>query len=477
MSFIFYDTETSGTEVFFDQILQFAAIRTDDELKELERFEVRCRLQPHVVPAPEAMRLCGTRAARLNDPSLNSHYGMVREIRNRLLGWSPALFVAWNSIKFDEALLRQALYQTLHPPYLTNTAGNSRSDAMKLVQASSVHAPGALTLSVNDAGITSFKLAAVAAANGYICDRAHDAMADAEATLHLCRLLAQAAPELWSSFMRFTTKSSVTDFITAEPVFGMTIYYGRAYAHLVTAIAPAPDNSSEWYVYDLGMDPAEFEGFTEEALLERLSNSPKPVRRLKANESPSLFTYDNAPECCAARVHDLAELERRAALVSKDTAFGQRLLAAVAKLRVQYPPSEHVEQQIYAGFFSREDEALMDSFHRAPWSGRPAIIERFRDPRLKKLGWRLLHAERPALLSRATCDEHNRILAHRVLGNGSAAPWLTLPQAMAQIEGLLATAVDGEAVLLREHQALLQERHDWARARLVPSSSGRSALS
>lgn len=466
MSFIFYDTETTGTEVFFDQILQFAAIRTDGDLKELDRFEVRCRLQPHIVPSPEAMRLCGTRAGRLSDSSLPSHYGMVREIRSRLLGWSPGLFVGWNSIKFDEALLRQALYQTLHPPYLTNTAGNSRSDAMKLVQASSVHAPGALTLSVNEDGITSFRLAAVAAANGFVCDRAHDAMADAEATLHLCRILAQAAPELWSSFMRFTTKSSVTDFITAEPVFGVTTYYGRAYAHLVTAIAPAPDNSSEWYVYDLGTDPAELEGLTEDALLERLGNSPKPVRRLKANESPSLFTYDNAPDCCAARVHDLGELERRAALVSKDTTLGQRLLTAMAKIRVQYPPSEHVEQQIYSGFISREDEALMESFHRAPWNGRPAIVERFRDPRLKKLGWRLLHAEQPGLLPRASCDEHDRDLAHRMLGNGIAAPWLTLPQAMNQIEGLLATAVDGEAVLLREHQALLQERHARARARL-----------
>jgi hypothetical protein len=51
MSFIFYDTETTGTEIFFDQILQFAAIQTDAELKEIDRFEIRCRLLPHVVSA------------------------------------------------------------------------------------------------------------------------------------------------------------------------------------------------------------------------------------------------------------------------------------------------------------------------------------------------------------------------------------------------------------------------------------------
>ena len=46
MSFIFYDTETTGTHSAFDQILQFAAVRTDDDLQEIERFEVRSRLLP-----------------------------------------------------------------------------------------------------------------------------------------------------------------------------------------------------------------------------------------------------------------------------------------------------------------------------------------------------------------------------------------------------------------------------------------------
>ena len=41
MDFVFYDTETTGRETAFDQILQFGAIHTDAELNELERFEVR----------------------------------------------------------------------------------------------------------------------------------------------------------------------------------------------------------------------------------------------------------------------------------------------------------------------------------------------------------------------------------------------------------------------------------------------------
>ncbi len=51
MPYVFYDTETTGTETAFDQILQFAAIRMDDDLNELARFNIRCRLLPHIVPA------------------------------------------------------------------------------------------------------------------------------------------------------------------------------------------------------------------------------------------------------------------------------------------------------------------------------------------------------------------------------------------------------------------------------------------
>src|SRR5262249_7646934 len=124
MSFVFYDTETTGTDTAFDQILQFAAIHTDEDFNEIERFSVRCKLLPHVVPSPSAMRVTGITVAQLIDPALPTHYDMVRGIREKLRSWSPSLFIGYNSVNFDEHLLCQALYQTLHSPYLTNRDRN-----------------------------------------------------------------------------------------------------------------------------------------------------------------------------------------------------------------------------------------------------------------------------------------------------------------------------------------------------------------
>ena len=60
MTYIFYDTETTGKVTAFDQILQFAAIKTDAELNVLDTFDVRCRLLPYIVPSPGALLVTGT---------------------------------------------------------------------------------------------------------------------------------------------------------------------------------------------------------------------------------------------------------------------------------------------------------------------------------------------------------------------------------------------------------------------------------
>ncbi len=72
MGFVFYDTETTGISTSFDQILQFAAIYVDAELNELDRIDIRCRLHPHVVPHPGALRVTGMTIAEVTDGGLSN---------------------------------------------------------------------------------------------------------------------------------------------------------------------------------------------------------------------------------------------------------------------------------------------------------------------------------------------------------------------------------------------------------------------
>src|SRR5664280_997535 len=166
MSYIFYDTETTGKVTAFDQILQFAAIRTDAALNVVDKFDVRCRLLPYIVPSQGALLVTGTTVADITTCPL-SHFEMMRQIHAKMHRWSQSgsVFVGWNNMKFDETLLRQAYYQTLLPVYQTNTNNNGRADMMRMAQVVSACAPNCLAVPIHPDGKRAFKLGLMAAAN------------------------------------------------------------------------------------------------------------------------------------------------------------------------------------------------------------------------------------------------------------------------------------------------------------------------
>jgi exodeoxyribonuclease I len=469
MSLVFYDTETTGLDTFFDQVLHFAAIQTDTDLKEIDRFNMRSRLLPHIVPAPSAMRINRVSVSQLTDPSIPSHYQMVRAMRAKLLEWSPSLFLGWNSLGFDENLVRQALYQTLHNPYLINNNGNSRSDVMRMARACSIFAPAALTIPIED-GREIFRLHEVTRANGFKQGREHDAVGDVEATIFLCRLIMEEAPEVWSSFMRFSKKAAVVDYIREETAFCLSGFsHGEPFSCIATTIGQNQKNKAEWYVYDLSVDPKSLLRLSRADLAARLAEIPEPVRRLKSNAAPVLFPAEDAPEICASRKLGPKELERRAKTLEADANLRERLISVFESLREEYPASPHVEKQIYDGFIQDADEDLMDAFHAADWSMRKAIVGKFGDPRLKTIGIQLIHLEQPDLLDKASCQVHHLAATKRLLGQGEDISWLTLPEALEQLEVMSAAAPGAELKFLREHERYLRERHKEALAHVKSS--------
>ena len=468
MSFVFYDTETTGTDTSFDQILQFGAIRTDHELRELERFEIRCRLLPHVVPSPEALCVTGISVEQLADPGLPSHYDMVRAVKAKLDEWSPAVFIGHNSMRFDEALLRQALYKTLHDPYLTNTNGNCRLDSLPLLQAVNFFQPGVLSVPVNARNRPTFSLAQLAPLNGFRHDAAHDAMGDTEATLHLCRLVREQAEGYWSNFVRFGPKAAVLDFVEANDVFSFTdSFFGRTYSWMVAALGPNPDYDSEWFVFDLSNDPETFAALADADLSARLAASPKPVRRLRANAGPCILPYEDVPAAVRVRMPGTDEIRHRATWIRSNEEFAHRLIAAMAGARATKEPSVHVEEQIYDDFTGTADQAVMAEFHEAAWSDRAGLLDRLDDARLKVLGERLLYTEAPEAMSAHDRSRYEADLTKRLMADEGTVPWRTLPQAIRETDALLAGSTGTETGLLKGLRDYLVGRVERAAAMMA----------
>ncbi len=459
MAFVFYDTETTGVSTDFDQILQFAAIKTDEKLQELDRFEIRSRLLPHVLPHPAALCVTGKSIGDVTNPELPSHYEMLQTIRQKLLEWSPAIFVGYNSMSFDEHLLRQALFQNLHPPYLTNTNGNCRADALALVQAASVFAPECLKIPLGNKGVPVYKLDQVAPLNGFDHENAHDALADVEATIHLAQCIRQNAAPCWDRFVRFSKKATVADFVHSENVFVLTeFYFNRPYHYPVACFATDQEQAGVCLCLDLTVDLEALSALDDDALVARLQKSPRPVRRVRTNAAPLVASIAALPESVRHGL-SIEELTNRAHALKSDEALIERLRVAFEASKEDKPVSEHIEQHIYLGFIGRDDEALMAAFHKAPWESRSTIVERLEDLRLKHFGRRLIHAHVPDAMDPAHRVEIEALYAARLHPAGDTkVEWTTVSIARDAIAERLAASVETETEILVSYKAYLDTR-------------------
>lgn len=458
MGFVFFDTETTGLQFGFDQIVQFAAIRTDNDLNEIERFEVRSRLNPIVVPHPKAMLTNGLSIKQLISSTLPSHYEMMCAINAKLLSWSPSIFLGYNSIRFDEEMLRHALFQTFHPAFLTSCHGNGRNDVFGLALAAYAANQDCLSIPIHDDGKASFKLKDLADANGIKVDNAHDALSDTIMTLQLCRYVRARSPQLWQNFVRFSNKAAVADFVGSEEGFLLTEFYANEAYHTPTVcigLDPAQPNGR--LCLDLTCDIDRLQVMSDEELQNELCLKPCPIRRVRTNAAPTLTPLWDTPETILPS-DKIDEIEDIAERVIGDHVLKGRLVKAYRESRQPFSEPRSVEEMLYIGFPNWSDEAIVAGFHRSSWSERPLAIQALEDARLKEFGLRLLGFEARSAIARELVYTADRRIANCLVDESTGR--LTLAQSLSETENLLkAEPLDADKLeLLTEFRDYLSKR-------------------
>ena len=457
-NFIFYDLETSGLSKQFDQILQFGAILTDGELKEIDRLEVRCRLQTHIIPSPRALQVTRVSPASLTDESLPTHYQAVRSIYKKLSSWSPAIFFGYNSISFDEEFLRQAFYQTLHPCYLTNTNGSSRGDILRLMHAVHILAPDTISPVYDGKGRARFMLDQLAPKNGFPHLQAHDAMADVQATIYLAKRVLDEAPHVWDMLLATGDKRGVQDMLSSQEVLVLCggNQGGTMSGSVVTSCGINPLMQNQHGVFDLNHDPEKYFGLDTESLRTVMGSKKSPIRKVYTNRQPILVPMDDTPEHVLPSDMTSEDLTAKARLIRKNTDF--RLRVSEAMVDESYSEEEtldEVELQIYEGFVSRADASLMEKFHHASGENKIEVLRGLDDLRMKRLAQRILYFEHPELLSDKVKSAMKDKIQKR-LTVSEEVPWRTIDKARAELESLgdLMIGSEGEK-FVQDYQSLL----------------------
>lgn len=415
MAFVFFDAETTGLQAGFDQIVHFAAIKVDNDLCEVERFEVRSRLNPNIVPHPSALKTNSLPIEQLLSEELHSHYQMMRQLNSKLLSWSPSVFLGYNSLRFDEEMLRHALFQTLHPAYLTSCHGNGRNDVFSLALAAYAIGQDALIVPEREDGAPVFRLEELSTANGIRTAKAHDAMSDAETTLALCKLVKLRSPDLWQRFIRFSNKAAVSEFVASEEGFLLTEYFAnQAYHTPVVYIGEEPDLPNGRLCFDLSYNYEKIASLTADELQTALSNRPSPLRKFRTNAGPTVTPLWEAPKDLLGATN-IDELEERANRFSEDEALKNRIIEAYSRSRNQYPEPTHIEEMLYARFPSSDDEARLRQFHEVSWYDKFKVVQTVEDDRLREFGIRVLYFEARSCLPGEIVNRLDRETAERLI--------------------------------------------------------------
>ena len=175
MNLAIWDIESSGASTDWSSIIEIGGVLVDENFKEIDRFNLRCSLPDGEIFQAMALIVNRTSIKQLTQTNL-SHYQMLGEVEKIFKKWSPAIFLGWSSIGFDEELIRKEFFKGLRYPYISSAAPNKRHDGINIARAAYAVDPSILQTEINEKNNVVFKLESLARMQGLHTSDAHSAI-------------------------------------------------------------------------------------------------------------------------------------------------------------------------------------------------------------------------------------------------------------------------------------------------------------
>lgn len=403
-TYLFYDIETTGLNKSFDQVLHFAAIRTDLSLKELERYELKVKLNAHIIPSPEA---------------LITHHMGITEIQNgiteldaitqihRWLNAPGTISVGYNSLGFDDEFLRFSFFRHLLPAYTHQYANQcSRMDLYPMAILFYLYKNDIFQWPIVD-GQPKLKLELINAENQWVTGQSHHAMVDVEVTLAMARCFF-AARDMWDYAIGYFNKQ--TDLARSQPLpRELTSDYGEHREGLMLQGRFGSRHQFQRYVLGLGesipyknqtlwlpLDSTPFHAEKEDTLVEQ-----SLVTRKKWGEPAFILPPKD-------RFMTYMNDERRALIdankmwLKQHPALFHRLIEYHRNYTYPVIPNVDCSASLYlTSFLTDEEKNSCQRFHAVQPEQKSLLVDQFRNPLLKTLALRLLGLYFPQALTPA----------------------------------------------------------------------------
>lgn len=457
-TYLFYDIETTGLNPCFDQVLEFAAIRTDLELRELERYDLKVKLNPDTVPAPAA--IITHRIGVEKSQSGLSELAAMTQI-HQLLNTPGTISLGYNTLGFDDEFLRFSFYRNLLSPYTHQFANHcSRMDLYPLTVMYFLFKPAVLKNWPEHQQQISLKLANISEANQLAQGQAHTAMVDVEATLALAKKFIKER-EMWDYLTGYFDKE--TDLsrmaqLTPQEAILVDGKFGAKHNFLAPVLHLGQHeqykNQSLWLRLDL-------ENLAQ-TTMENISSNTYVIRKKTAERELLLPMKPRYLQRLSPERQKLAAENKRWLGENHD------LLNAIGAYHKQfiYPKTPNVDAgaALYEiGFTSRAEENLFQKFHQAAVEKKMLIALQFPNAVHKELALRIIGRHFFTHLRREEQTLFNEYIEKAVHSDIDSAPIdyrgqrkLTIPAALSELSALK------NSNLSAGQEELLNELNNWA---------------
>jgi exodeoxyribonuclease-1 len=450
-TFFWHDYETFGRSPRRDRPAQFAGLRTDAQLNEIEApLTLYCRPPEDYLPDPESVLITGITPQQALRQGLPEHEFAARI--EEQLAREGTIGVGYNSIRFDDEFTRHLFWRCLIDPYAREWQNEcSRWDLMDVVRTCWALRPEGIEWPQGDDARVSFRLERLSAANGLAHDAAHEALSDVRATLALARLVRARRPALWDFCLKLRRKDAVLEEIgVGRPVVHISQQYPveRGCMAVVWPLAPHPVNRNEIIVWDLAQDPAELTRLDAAAVRRRIFSRTEelpegearlPIKTLHVNKSPIVIGHVTRLGAAQQRFGiDLAAAMRHAeaAAALPDLAALWGAVYAPTDERAATEAARDVEEDLYGGLLGNEDRRTLNRLRQlSPASLAAACREgraAFRDARLEELVFRYRARNFPDTLDAAERERWHEHRVARLLASGALAEYQERVDALAE---------------------------------------------
>ena len=468
-SFFWHDYETFGRVPRRDRPAQFAGIRTNAALEEIDApVMFHCQPAPDYLPDPESCLLTGILPQTCLAQGLPEH--AFADAILEQLARPGTVGVGYNSIRFDDEVTRHLFWRNLIDPYGREWQnGCGRWDLLDVLRCTWSLRPEGIQWPTHPDGRPSFKLEELTAANGLAHEAAHDALSDVRATLDLARLVRERQPRLWDFCLRLRGKQAVLAEIgVGRPFLHISGMYGpeRGCLAVVWPLAPHPTNKNEVIVWDLAEDPAELFTLNAEAIRQRLFTRAEdlpeglrrlPIKTIHINKSPIVIgNLKTLTPAAAARwgVDVDAALRHAETAARRGASLGGLWDEVFARPVAAGTPD--VDEDLYGGFIGNADRRTLERLRALAPTELAERHPAFEDGRLDELLFRFRARNHPTTLSAEEAAQWQAHCAERLHAGAGGA--LTLAAFFERIDQL----GDGLAEDDERGQAILGALYDYA---------------